>query len=141
MLERKTAMNYPVVIHQEEESAFGVTVPDLLGCFSAGDTLDEALDNVTEAIGLHLEGLAEDGESIPAASALAELKDNPDYADGVWVLVPVDLTQYLGKARRINVSLPNLLLTKIDRFVETHKEYGDRSKFLADASIKLMQHA
>jgi predicted RNase H-like HicB family nuclease len=134
-------MFYPVVIHQEKESAFGVIVPNLPGCFSAGDTLDEALENVTEAIDLHLEGLAEDGDRIPAAGSLAELKDNPDYADGVWVLVPVDLTRYLGKAQRINISLPNLLLTKIDRFVETHKEYGDRSKFLADASIKLMQHA
>jgi len=44
-------MRYPVVIEPGDEGhAFGVVVPDLPGCFSAGDTLDEALANVEEAI-------------------------------------------------------------------------------------------
>lgn len=134
-------MFYPIVVHQEEDSAYGVIVPDLPGCHSAGDTLNEALENVAEAIDFHLEGMAEDGEKIPAPSDLGALKDNPDYADGFWVLVPVDLTRYLGSALRINVSLPNRLVTQIDRFVDTHKEYKDRSKFLADAAMKVLRHA
>lgn len=134
-------MFYPVVIHQEDDSAFGVIVPDLPGCFSAGDTLDEALECVTEAIDLHMEGIAEDGEEIPAAGSVADYKDNPDYADGTWVLVPVDLSQYLGKAQRINISLPSRLVHQIDRFVDTHSEYKDRSKFIADAALKVLRHA
>ena len=47
---------YPVVIHKYKKSAFGVTIPDLPGCFSAGTTLDEALRNVQEAIEVHLHG-------------------------------------------------------------------------------------
>lgn len=134
-------MFYPAVIHQEGDSAFGVVVPDLPGCFSAGDTLDEALENVVEAIDFHLEGLAEDEEEIPAAGPLAEHKDNPDYAGGTWVMVPVDLSRYLGKAQRINISLPIRLIHQIDRFVDTHREYKDRSKFLADAALKVLRHA
>lgn len=134
-------MFYPAVIHQEGDSAFGVVVPDLPGCFSAGDTLDEALKNAAEAIDFHLEGLADDGEDIPAGGSVADHKDNPDYADGTWVLVPADLSQYLGKAQRINISLPARLIHKIDKFVDTHKEYKDRSKFLADAAVKVLQHA
>lgn len=134
-------MYYPIVIHQEDDSAYGVIVPDMPGCHSAGETMNEALENVAEAIDFHLEGMAEDGAEIPAPSDLEGLKDNPDYAGGTWVLVPVDLSRYLGTAQRINISLPNRLITQIDRFVDTHKEYKDRSKFLADAALKVLRHA
>ena len=60
-------MNYPIVIHKDKRSDYGVTVPDLPGCFSAGGTLDEALAMAKEAIELHLEGLIEEGQPIPAA--------------------------------------------------------------------------
>ena len=44
-------MRYPIAIETGDDShAFGVVVPDLPGCFSAGDTLDEAIDNAKEAI-------------------------------------------------------------------------------------------
>ena len=56
-----------------ESSAWGVAVPDLPGCFSAGDTLDEAMDNAREAIDLHVETMIEDGENIPAARPLSEI--------------------------------------------------------------------
>ena len=43
-------MRYPVVIHKDPDSDYGVTVPDLPGCFSAGETSDEALNEVVEAM-------------------------------------------------------------------------------------------
>ena len=44
-------MKYPIAIEPgDDHTAFGVVVPDLPGCFSAGDTLDEAIDNAREAI-------------------------------------------------------------------------------------------
>ncbi len=58
-------MRYPVVLHKDSESIYGVTVPDVPGCFSAGDTVDEALLNTSEAIECHLESLLMDGEEIP----------------------------------------------------------------------------
>jgi predicted RNase H-like HicB family nuclease len=55
-------MRYPIAIETgDSKHAYGVVVPDLPGCFSAGDTLDEALTNAREAILLHLEGLLDDG--------------------------------------------------------------------------------
>lgn len=50
-------MRYPVIIHKDPQSDYGVSVTDLPGCFSAGETLDEALTQVVEAIECHLEGL------------------------------------------------------------------------------------
>jgi len=47
-------MQYPVVIHKDVESICGVTVPDLPGCFSAGETLEEAVESAQEAIACHL---------------------------------------------------------------------------------------
>lgn len=63
-------MRYPLVIHKDPESDYGVTVPDLPGCFSAGTTLDEALENTREAIECHLEGLMLDGEPLPEPSPI-----------------------------------------------------------------------
>ena len=86
-------MRYPVVIHKDPESDYGVTVPDLPGCFSAGGTMDKALQEAVEAIETHLEGLLLDGEPIPAPKSIDEHQTNPDYADGVWALVTVDITK------------------------------------------------
>jgi len=60
--------------------AVGVWFPDLPGCFSAGDTLDEALVNAQEAVALWIESMAEDGKAIPRARTPSELKADPDIA-------------------------------------------------------------
>ena len=91
-------MRYPVVIHKDPDSDYGVTVPDLPGCFSAGQTMDEALDQVVEAIELHIESMLLDSEPIPAPHTVELYKDNPDLADGIWALVSADITKISGKA-------------------------------------------
>ena len=97
-------MRYPVVIHKDPDSDYGVTVPDLPGCFSAGETSDEALNEVVEAIECHLEGLLMDGESIPTPQTIEVHRVNPDYQDGVWALVQVDVTKLSGKTKRVNIT-------------------------------------
>ncbi len=129
-------MKYPVVIHKEKDSAYGVTVPDIPGCFSCGDTFDEALTNVVEAIELHLESLVEDGEEAPKGSTVEDLLDNEDYQDGIWALVDIDLTQFLGKAEKINITLPHMLICKIDKHVAERKEHKSRSNYLANLAKK-----
>ncbi len=58
-------MIYPIVIHKDPETAYGVTVPDLPGCFSAGETMEYALKNAVEAIECHVEDiLSEDNISV-----------------------------------------------------------------------------
>lgn len=130
-------MRFPVVLHTDDGIRFGVTVPDLPGCFSAGDTFDEALDSVVEAIELHLEGLAEGGGDIPVPRAIAEHRANADFADGVWAAVEVDVSRFDGRAEKINITLPRRLLAKIDSYAKAHGE--TRSGFLADAARAAMR--
>lgn len=114
-------MRYPVVIHKDSGSDYGVTVPDLPGCFSAGETVDEALSMAKDAIETHVEGLLLEGDSLPETLALEDHLGNPDLADAAyWALVEVDLTKLSGKTRRINVTVPDLLLRQIDAYVQSH---------------------
>jgi len=57
---------YAVVLELEDDGGYSVWVPDLPGCASQGDTRDEALANIREAIECHLEALRELGQPIPA---------------------------------------------------------------------------
>jgi len=66
--------------------AVGVWFPDLPGCFSAGDTFDEALANAPEAIALWFEDIAEEGRTVPRARTPSELKADPEIA--------ADMAQY-----------------------------------------------
>ena len=119
-----------------ESSAWGVAVPDLPGCFSAGDTLDEAMDNAREAIDLHVETMIEDGENIPAARPLSVLQANPEYVGWVWAVVEVPVEKYLGPAEKINITVPRLILARIDDYAKAHGM--SRSGFLVEAARSAM---
>ena len=62
---------YMVVIEQSE-NGFGAYVPDLPGCVALGETRDEALALIREAIELHVESLRESGEAVPLPTSTAE---------------------------------------------------------------------
>lgn len=120
-----------------ETTAFGVVVPDLPGCFSAGDTLDKAVDNAHEAIDLWCETVIEDGGDIPVAKTLAEHQADPAFAGWIWAVVEVPVERYFGPAEKLNITLPRLLLAKIDEYARAHGE--TRSGFLADAARMAMR--
>ncbi|WLA87039.1 MULTISPECIES: type II toxin-antitoxin system HicB family antitoxin [Bradyrhizobium] len=61
--------------------AVGVWFPDLPGCTSGGDDIDEALRNAPEALKLYAEGLRDDGQELPRPRTLTELKADPEVAD------------------------------------------------------------
>ena len=85
-------MNFLIAIHKDPDTDYGVIVPDLPGCFSAGSTFAEALTMAKEAIELHLDGMLDDGQDIPTPSTdVAELLSDSNLADAVWALVSVDL--------------------------------------------------
>lgn len=127
-------MRYPVIVHKDPKSDYGVTVPDLPGCFSAGETLDEALEQAVEAIECHLEGLLLDNEPVPASKTVEYHRDNPDYSGGVWAYVTVDLTKLSGKTRRVNITLPERILSLMDKYAYEHGE--TRSGLIAEAAIE-----
>lgn len=115
-----------------DTTAFGVVVPDLPGCFSAGDTLDEAIDNAKEAIDFYCETVIEDGGDLPVPSSLSVHQANPEYAGWIWAVVEVPVERYFGPAEKINITLPRLLLARIDAYARAHG--ATRSGFLADAA-------
>ena len=86
-------MFYPIVIHKDSDTAYGVTVPDLPVCFSAGDTMQEAVQNAVEAIKCHVEGILIDNEEIPIPKDMEQYVSHEDYQGGIWVLVEVDLSK------------------------------------------------
>ena len=132
-------MLYPIAVEKGSDTeAYGVTVPDIQGCFSAGDTFEEALNNVKEAIADHLEILAEDGKDIPLASEASNYLNNEDFIGFIWAVVDVDVSRYLGKAEKVNVTLPSRLICMIDDRVGKDKQYKSRSAFLAAGAERLL---
>ena len=127
-------MQFPVVIHKDIESDYGVTVPDLPGCFSAGETVEEALHQITEAIELHLEGMLIDGDAIPKAHPIAIHQSNPDYANGIWAIVDIDLNKISGETKRVNITLPERLVTMMDRYAVANGK--SRSGLIAEAAVE-----
>ncbi|MBA3472764.1 MAG: type II toxin-antitoxin system HicB family antitoxin [Rubrobacter sp.] len=65
-------MQYTVIIEKGENS-FGAYVPDLPGCVAVGETREEVLRLIQEAIEFHLEGMREDGLAIPEPASTSEL--------------------------------------------------------------------
>ena len=129
-------MQYPVAIEWgDENTATGIVIPDITGTHTAGDTPEEAYAMAVEAAHIQLEELATKGEEIPLPSRLDDLKNRPEYAGRGWGLVEVDVTPYLGKTEKVNVTLPGIVIRKIDDYVSLHG-IKSRSAFLADVAIE-----
>ncbi len=127
-------MRYAVAIEKgDKRHAYGVVVPDLPGCFSAGDTLDDALVNAKEAILLHLEGLLDEKEAIPAPHPLEEHVKKRQWKGWTWALVEADLSEIDDKIERINITLPRRVLRVID---DAAKRAGEsRSGYIARVGV------
>jgi predicted RNase H-like HicB family nuclease len=130
-------MRYPVAIHKEDDSCFGISVPDIPGCFSAGETLDEALENTKEAISGHLEILADDNILAPKALPIDSYINESSYADSTWAYIDIDISAFLGKTEKATVTLPKLLMKKID-FAVSNGLAKNRSAFLAESAMKAL---
>ncbi len=129
-------MKFTVVLHTDDGQHYGVTVPDLPGCFSGGDGIEDALESVLEAIDLHVETLLEDGAELPARQPIAAHQANPDYAGGVWAVVNAPVEKYFGPADKINITVPRLILARIDDYAKRHGM--SRSGFLVEAARTAM---
>ena len=64
-------MKYNVIL-EKGDTSFGAYVPDLPGCVAAGETKEEALELIAEAIEFHIEGLRENGEQVPLPHSFVE---------------------------------------------------------------------
>ena len=124
-------MRYPIVIEMpaNETEAYGVVFPDLPGCFSAGDTLDEAITNASEAAALWIESTLDDGGKVPTPSSFEVVRNNPEWSGWALAVASVDPMLFDSSAERVNITLPKRVLARLDRRA---KEEGDtRSGFIA----------
>src|SRR5215470_1979842 len=99
---------YVAVIEKEPDSAFGVWFPDVEGCFSAGDTLEEAVANAATALRQHTEAVESAGRKIPVARNADDVLHDRDVKaaiKGGAVLFVVPLLADAGRTVRINISL------------------------------------
>lgn len=135
-------MNYAIVFSNTPNSTqYNVSVPDLPGCSLHVDSIDQGLEKISQTIKSHLSILAEYGEKIPSALSIEKLRkqyaiDNPHtYTQAFWAIVEIDITAYLGKSHKINVTLPELLIKQIDERVSKSEAYKTRSGFIASACL------
>ena len=129
-------MRYPILIEESTgDTAFGVVIPDLPGCFSAGDTLDEALDAATEAAAAWIDATLDDGQPIPKPSNLQDVRRLPDYEG--WTLGVVDLDDALfdDTIERVNITLPRRVLRRLDDLAKARHQ--SRGAFIADLTLHL----
>lgn len=127
-------MRYIAFIHKEPDSLYGVSFPDMPGCFSAGDTIDEAVRNAVEALSGHVRMLEADGDPVPEPRDFDAILAAPDLAEdreGAMTTV-VPLLRDRGSTTRINVSFDLGLLEAIDAAARARGQ--TRSAFLASAA-------
>jgi predicted RNase H-like HicB family nuclease len=128
---------YIALIHKDAGSDFGVSFPDVPGCVTAGFDLDDAQRMAEEALALHLEGLKEDGDPIPEPSSLETVMADQENRSGVVILVRA--SQKAARIVRVNMTVPQDELERIDRFADEHGY--TRSGFLLRAAKKEMETA
>ena len=123
------------VVHKQEDSAFGVHFPDLPGCFSAADDVEQLVPNACEALELWFE----DADENIALSSLEDVRKvaAADLAEGAF-LVAVPYIRRTGRQVRANISLDRGMLEAIDRAASERNL--TRSAFLADAARNEIEH-
>lgn len=135
-------MKYAIIFFSERnDGVYQVSVPDLPGCSVNADSIDIGLEKISQGIKSHLAILAEYGEKIPSALSIDKHRqqysiENPHtYSQAFWAIVDIDITAYLGKSHKINVTLPELLIKQIDDRVSKSSAYKTRSGFIASACL------
>ena len=111
--------HYPIVIDRDPDSNYGVTVPDLPGCFTVGDTIADVLKQAVEAIECHLESMLLDGDPIPEPKNIAYYQDNPGYDDGQWESVAV----IIPDISNIQVAQPGPIRRFFQRFSQATQTF------------------
>jgi predicted RNase H-like HicB family nuclease len=120
---KRSSIRYAIAIEPgTDRTAWGVAVPDLPGCFSAGDTLDEALDNAHMAVEAWIDAVIEDGGAIPPPHPMEEHYADPEFAGWTWGIVEIDPMRLDTSVERVNVTLPRRVLARLDAIANAHGE-------------------
>lgn len=134
-------MYYPVAIEPGTDTeAVSVIVPDLPGCFSAGNTLEEAMAMAEEAIVAWIETAIDAGQDLPKPSSIEALrKAHKEWRSWAWAVVKVDPAALDDTLERVNISLPRRVLRRLDALAVAAGE--TRSGFIARMALELPKTA
>jgi predicted RNase H-like HicB family nuclease len=132
---------YLAYVYKDPESSFGVSFPDLPGCYGAGDSYDEAIENARTSLREYAQALSDDGQDMPKPRTHGELAadatEKIDMCKAAFVIeVPLILA---GTKRRINVSIDESILAAFDRIAALAGV--TRSAFLAELAFEKVQEA
>lgn len=129
-------MKYPVMIEWgDDKTATGIVFPDIPGAITAGDTLEEAFTMAVEAAHIMLEEIVAAGDEMPLPKPAEVHVADPEYQGWGLGYVEIDLTRYLGKTEKANLTLPSSLIRAIDEHVRLHG-LKSRSAYLAELAYK-----
>lgn len=130
---------YIAYVYKDPESSFGVSFPDLPGCYGAGETYDEALENAKISLREYAVAVGEDGDDMPEPRTYSRLAGDTAEAielDKAAFVAEVPLIT-VGAKRRVNVSLDDRVLAAIDHACRLAGV--NRSTFLAEAAKSWMR--
>ncbi len=128
-------MRYPVAIEPgHADQAYGVVVPDLPGCFSAGDTLDEAMRGVEDAAAAWIDATLDAGGAIPPPGDLDALRNRPEFAGWSFGVVTLDPAILDDSTERVNITLPRRVLERLD--AQARRAGESRSGYIAQMTLR-----
>ncbi|AAS94708.1 type II toxin-antitoxin system HicB family antitoxin [Nitratidesulfovibrio vulgaris] len=128
-------MRYPLLVSKDAGSSYGGILPDFPGCYPMGETLDELLDNVQDAVETWM--LGEDPEIFPQPSRLEDVQ-RLEEADGkVLLLVEVNPDFLDSTPQRINITVPRYALGLIDKAAKASG--STRSAYLVSSALERVQ--
>ena len=123
-----------VALVHGKAGAYGISFPDFQGCVAGGTTVDEALRRGREGLTFHIEGMAAVSEPLPKIRDIAEIRRDPefraDFKDAIVGIVDVDLP---GRAVRLNISMDEKLVARVDQAAAAAAAGESRSGFIAGA--------
>lgn len=128
---------------QDNNTAWGIIVPVFeelgYGCISAADKQEEILYRAKEVILLMSEEVIADGHMLSTLNTgFVDYRTKyPEFTE--WLAIEVPVEGLKGKQKRVNITLSEPLLARVDDYVGFHHEFKDRSDFLAKAADRFMQ--
>lgn len=124
---------YCMFVHKDNEAGYWCDFPDLPGCFSDGDNLEDLMKNAANALELWLESAIAHNEALPESSDAVELKKKAD-ASEFPVLLTVPVTGYLkDEPERINITSTKSKIAEITAFAKRVKR--TRSELMVNTTL------
>lgn len=123
---------YPAVFEETSDNGYSVFFPDIAGCISAGENLEEAIIMAKEALSLHLSEMINDAQSVPTM----DLSNAKEEAEGCLLMMiepnPAIISRRTKEhAVRVNITIPQMLLERADRYAKAANI--NRSRLIAEA--------